>query len=68
VERTLLSAAFDFDVVLNIPIKIKINVKGSGQECPLYRGDITEVLWRSSFASVPRGRARYNSLSECTSP
>jgi hypothetical protein len=46
VGRTLLSAAFDLGVVLepfirqplkiNGKVKIKTNINGSGQECPLY--------------------------------
>jgi hypothetical protein len=45
VERTLLSAAFDFDFGFladlgNVKNKIKINskIKGGGQECPPYMG------------------------------
>jgi hypothetical protein len=41
VKRTLLSAAFDLGVVVDLfkikgKGKVKIKIKGSGQECPLH--------------------------------
>jgi hypothetical protein len=44
-ERTLLSAAFDLGVGFDFRIKVKINVKSSGQECPLHTTFITPVTF-----------------------
>ncbi len=46
VGRTLLSAAFDLGVVLDlvrIRIKSKTNVNGSGQECPLHTTETGQI-------------------------
>jgi hypothetical protein len=60
VERTLLSAAFDLDLLISI-FKVKINVKDSGRERPLHTNlrlpylhqSVTERPTRPHFAKRP---------------
>jgi hypothetical protein len=62
VGRTLLSAAFDFGVVLDlfkVKIKSKIKTKSSGQECPLHTNlELTLVLFLICLRSRSKARSR----------
>ena len=59
VGRTLLSAAFDLEVALDlvgIRINSKVNVKGSGQECPLHTTETGLIECPSVTDSIQRTR------------
>jgi uncharacterized protein len=52
VERTLLTAAFDLEVVIGcytIKDKIKNKIKGSGQECPLHNFSMVGIHSSAGF-------------------
>jgi hypothetical protein len=62
VERTLLSAAFDFDLdrrfgETNAKIRGKNKIKDSGQECPLHRGFASNWPSTGFFADLSIGSA-----------